>query len=81
MPLQQSILAIARVFELAVRPVVGYPGWQPDFDSQLLERARKLHERVQEAGDVVLVGIADRDRQRAQGLALTRVTRSLERCH
>ena len=31
--------------------------------------ARKLHERVGEAGDVVLAGIADRDRQRAEGLA------------
>jgi len=27
-------------------PVVGYPGWQPDFDSPLLAQASALHERL-----------------------------------
>ncbi len=45
-PLQQSLLALARVFKLEVTPVVGYPGWQPDFDSKLLSQAVALHERL-----------------------------------
>ncbi len=45
-PLQQSVLALARAFDLEVTPVVGYPGWQPDFDSALLARAIDLHEKL-----------------------------------
>ena len=45
-PLQQAVLALARSFGLQVRPVVGYPGWQPDLDSRLLARACALHERL-----------------------------------
>jgi dipeptidase D len=45
-PLQQSVLALATAFGLAVTPVVGYPGWQPDFDSPLLAQASALHERL-----------------------------------
>ena len=42
-PLRQSVLALARAFDLDVVPVVGYPGWQPDFDSPLLARGVDLH--------------------------------------
>ena len=45
-PLQQAVLALAAAFELAVVPLDGYPGWQPDFDSPLLARAGDLHERL-----------------------------------
>ena len=46
LPLQQSVLALARTFGLAVTPVVGYPGWQPDMDSPLLAQGRSLYERL-----------------------------------
>ena len=46
LPLQQSVMALAAAFGLAVKPVVGYPGWQPDFDSPLLARGCALHERL-----------------------------------
>jgi dipeptidase D len=46
LPLQQGILALARAFALEATDVVGYPGWQPDFDSPLLATARQLHERL-----------------------------------
>ncbi|GAB5451519.1 MAG: aminoacyl-histidine dipeptidase [Halioglobus sp.] len=46
LPLQQSVRALARTFELEVETVQGYPGWQPDFDSDLLARARKLHQQL-----------------------------------
>ena len=45
-PLQQGVLALARAFDLDVAPVVGYPGWQPDFDSALLARGIALHQRL-----------------------------------
>jgi len=45
-PLQQSVMALAAAFGLAMTPVVGYPGWQPDFDSPLLAQASALHERL-----------------------------------
>jgi dipeptidase D len=45
-PLEQGVLALARAFDLDVAPVVGYPGWQPDFDSVLLARGKALHERL-----------------------------------
>lgn len=45
-PLQQSVLALARTFGLQVKPVVGYPGWQPDFDSPLLAQGCALHEQL-----------------------------------
>lgn len=45
-PLQQSVLALARAFALTVKPVVGYPGWQPDMDSPLLAQGCALHERL-----------------------------------
>ena len=46
LPLQQSVLALARAFGLTVEPAVSYPGWQPDFDSPLLEQAAALHQRL-----------------------------------
>lgn len=46
LPLQQGILGLARAFQLDVTPVIGYPGWQPDFDSPLLARASSLHQRL-----------------------------------
>ena len=45
-PLQQSVRALARAYALSARPVVGYPGWQPDFDSPLLHRAIALHREL-----------------------------------
>lgn len=45
-PLKQSVLALARAFDLDVAPVVGYPGWQPDFDSALLARGVALHREL-----------------------------------
>lgn len=45
-PLQHSVLALARAFDLEVTPGVGYPGWQPDFSSPLLERGCVLHEKL-----------------------------------
>ena len=45
-PLQQSVQALARAYQLVVKPVVGYPGWQPDFDSPLLARGINLHQEL-----------------------------------
>ena len=45
-PLQQSVAALARAFSLSLEPVVGYPGWQPDFDSALLAQGVALHEKL-----------------------------------
>jgi len=45
-PLQQSLLALADLFDLAVVPSVGYPGWQPDFNSPLLAQASALHKTM-----------------------------------
>lgn len=46
LPLQHSVLALAGAFGLVATTVVGYPGWQPDFDSPLLSRASALHQRM-----------------------------------
>ena len=46
LPLQEQVLGLARVFDLAVTEAVAYPGWKPDFDSALLARATDLHERL-----------------------------------
>lgn len=46
LPLQQSVLALARAFDMEVTPDVGYPGWQPDFESPLLARGIALHEKL-----------------------------------
>lgn len=46
LPLQQSVLALARAYGLAVKTAVGYPGWQPDLDSPLLAQARALHAQL-----------------------------------
>jgi len=46
LPLQQSVLALARAFALQVKEVVGYPGWQPDLDSALLAKGCALHEQL-----------------------------------
>jgi dipeptidase D len=46
LPLQQSVMALARAYQLSVQQVVGYPGWQPDMKSPLLAQARALHEKM-----------------------------------
>jgi len=46
LPLQHSVQALTAAFGLTMTPVVGYPGWQPDFDSPLLAQASALHERL-----------------------------------
>ncbi len=45
-PLQNSVLSLARAFDLEVSADVGYPGWQPDFSSPLLEKGCELHQRM-----------------------------------
>ncbi len=45
-PLRQGVLALASAFDLAVTPLAGYPGWEPDFDSPLLAQACALHQRL-----------------------------------
>lgn len=45
-PLQQSVLALAQLFDLKVNHSVGYPGWQPDFSSPLLAQAAALHKTM-----------------------------------
>ena len=45
-PLQNSVLALARAYDLEVSADVGYPGWQPDFSSPLLEKGCQLHQRM-----------------------------------
>ncbi|MBE9540444.1 MAG: beta-Ala-His dipeptidase [Proteobacteria bacterium] len=45
-PLQQSVLALAQLFDLKVNITVGYPGWQPDFSSPLLAQAAALHKKL-----------------------------------
>lgn len=45
-PLRRSVESLARLAGLAVHPVAGYPGWQPDFDSPLLAQGRALHRRL-----------------------------------
>jgi len=44
--LQQTLAAIGRRFELQVEVVGGYPGWQPDFDSALLEIGGQVHQEL-----------------------------------
>ena len=46
LPLQQAVESLAGAYELLIEPQVGYPGWQPDFNSALLAQASKLHERL-----------------------------------
>ena len=46
LPLQQSVQALARAFDMEVTPVAGYPGWQPVFDSPLLEQGKTLHREL-----------------------------------
>ncbi|CAA0112116.1 Cytosol non-specific dipeptidase [Halioglobus japonicus] len=46
LPLQHSVMALARAYRLTVKDVVGYPGWQPDLNSPLLAQASALHERL-----------------------------------
>ncbi|MEZ5572188.1 MAG: M20/M25/M40 family metallo-hydrolase [Halioglobus sp.] len=46
LPLQQTVMALARAFALTTKEVVGYPGWQPDLDSALLAQACTLHEQM-----------------------------------
>jgi dipeptidase D len=44
--LQEQVLGLTRAFGLTVTDSVAYPGWNPDFDSPLLEKASQLHERL-----------------------------------
>lgn len=46
LPLQHSVLALARAYDLDVTPDVGYPGWQPDFESPLLAQGKALHQKL-----------------------------------
>ena len=46
LPLQHSVVALARAFDLEVTPDPGYPGGQPDFHSPLLEQGCDLHQRL-----------------------------------
>jgi len=46
LPLQQAVESLAAAFDLHIEPQAGYPGWQPEFDSALLEQGAKVHERL-----------------------------------
>jgi dipeptidase D len=46
LPLQQSVLALADLFELDVTPTLAYPGWQPDFSSPLLAQGIAVHTKL-----------------------------------
>ncbi|MEM9255094.1 MAG: beta-Ala-His dipeptidase [Pseudomonadota bacterium] len=46
LPLQHAVLALARRFDMTAEDVVGYPGWQPDFNSPLLAEGRALHREL-----------------------------------
>jgi dipeptidase D len=46
LPLQHSVLALARAYGLKVETVAGYPGWKPDLSSPLLAQGRLLHEQL-----------------------------------
>jgi len=46
LPLEHSLAALGRAFDLDVTPTVGYPGWKPDFDGELLARAGDLYRRL-----------------------------------
>jgi dipeptidase D len=45
-PLQQSVMALADLFDMKMEQSVGYPGWQPDFRSPLLANATALHNEM-----------------------------------
>ncbi|TGD73868.1 aminoacyl-histidine dipeptidase [Mangrovimicrobium sediminis] len=45
-PLLHTLQALGRSFGLAMTEDPGYPGWKPDFDSALLERAAALHAKL-----------------------------------
>ncbi|MBA6414357.1 beta-Ala-His dipeptidase [Parahaliea sp. F7430] len=45
-PLRRSVESLARLAGLQVEPKAGYPGWQPDFGSPLLAKAKALHQRL-----------------------------------
>jgi dipeptidase D len=46
LPLCTGVESLARLAGLDVRRIDGYPGWQPDFASPLLARAKALHQRL-----------------------------------
>jgi dipeptidase D len=46
LPLQQSVLALARAYQLQAERVVGYPGWKPDMSSTLLALGCALHKNL-----------------------------------
>jgi len=46
LPLRSGAESLARLAGLDVRRIDGYPGWQPDFASPLLARAKALHQRL-----------------------------------
>ncbi len=43
LPLQREVESLAEAFELETEPAAGYPGWQPDFDSDLLALGKATH--------------------------------------
>ncbi|MEQ9394787.1 beta-Ala-His dipeptidase [Haliea sp.] len=46
LPLRTGVEALARLAGLEIRRIDGYPGWQPDFASPMLARAKALHQRL-----------------------------------
>ncbi|KAA1189174.1 aminoacyl-histidine dipeptidase [Pseudohalioglobus sediminis] len=46
LPLQHAVLALARAYDLEVTEDVGYPGWEPDFSSPLLEQGSAVHQHL-----------------------------------
>lgn len=45
-PLCRQVESIARSFGLYITPVEGYPGWKPDYSSELLASSKALHQRM-----------------------------------
>jgi len=46
LPLRAGVESLARLAGLEIQRIDGYPGWQPDFTSPLLARAKALHQRL-----------------------------------
>ncbi|WP_197911903.1 peptidase dimerization domain-containing protein [Kineobactrum salinum] len=46
LPLRAGVESLARLAQLDIRRIDGYPGWQPDFASPLLARGKALHQRL-----------------------------------
>jgi dipeptidase D len=44
--LVETVLSIAETFQLQAKEVINYPGWQPDFNSDLLQHIKTIYQRM-----------------------------------